>query len=210
MSSGAPPHAGEDQIRPFTTSRASACAWALACVLVVGCAEPPNKEMDQAQGAIDAARAAGADQYAKTEYDAATTTLQSSHDAVAAGDYRLALNYALESREHAQNAARDTAETKARMRSNIERTLAELDALIAKGQAQIAAAERARVPPRTLRQPAADLKAAVSDLQKPRAAVAQGDYLAADDTLKGIKARVEKVLMALNAATTSQTSRRRR
>jgi hypothetical protein len=200
----------EAPLPPFKTSRALACAWALVSVLLVGCAEPPNKEMDQAQGAIDAARAAGADQYAKTEYDAASTTLQSAHDAVAAGDYRLALNYALESREHAQNAARDTAETKARMRSDIERTLVEVDALIAKGQAQITTAERARVPPRTLRQPAADLKAATADLQKPRAAVAQGDYVAATDALKGIKARVEKVLVALNAATTSQTSRRRR
>jgi uncharacterized protein DUF4398 len=203
MSSEAPPP-------PFKTFRASACAWALVSVFVVGCAEPPNKEMDQAQGAIDAARAAGADQYAKTEYDAASTTLQSAHDAVAAGDYRLALNYALESREHAQNAARDTAETKARMRSDIERTLVEVDALIAKGQAQITAAERARVPTRTLRQPTADLKAAVADLQEPREAVARGDYLAATDALKGIKARVEKVLVALNGAATPQTSRRRR
>ncbi len=136
---------------------ASACVWALTVGLLAGCAEPPDKEMDQAQGAIDAARAAGADQYAKTEYDAAATALQNAHEAVAAGDYRLALNYALEGREHAQNAARDTADTKARMRSDIERTLAQVDALVAKAQSQISAAERARVPPRLLRQPTRDL-----------------------------------------------------
>jgi hypothetical protein len=166
--------------------------------------------MDQAQGAIDAARAAGADQYAKTEYNAATTALQNAHQAVAAGDYRLALNYALEGREHAQNAARDTADTKARMRSEIERDLAAVDALVAKTQGQITAAERARVPPRLLRQPAADLATVETDLQEPREAVASGDYLRARQSLDGIKQRVEKVVEAVSAATTAQTSRRRR
>lgn len=189
---------------------ASACVWALTVGLLAGCAEPPDKEMDQAQGAIDAARAAGADQYAKTEYEAATTALQNAHQAVAAGDYRLALNYALEGREHAQNAARDTADTKARMRSEIERDLAAVDALVAKAQAQITAAERARIPPRLLRQPAADLAAVGTDLQEPREAVASGDYLRARQSLDGMKQRVEKVVADVTAATTSQTSRRRR
>jgi hypothetical protein len=189
---------------------ASACVLALTVGLLAGCAEPPDKEMDQAQGAIDAARAAGADQYAKTEYEAATTALQNAHQAVAAGDYRLALNYALEGREHAQNAARDTADTKARMRSEIERDLAAVDALVAKAQAQITAAERARIPPRLLRQPAADLAAVGTDLQEPREAVASGDYLRARQSLDGMKQRVEKVVADVTAATTSQTSRRRR
>ena len=187
-------------------------AWVLlaASVLLAGCAEPPSKEMDQAQGAIDAARAAGADQYATTEYDAATTALKSSNDAVAAGDYRLALNYALESREHAQNAARDAANTKARMRSEIERNLVEIEALITKGQAQITAAQRARVAARLIRQPGADLTRSMADLQKPREAVAAGDYLQAAKAVGEIRSRVEKALADIDAATTPQTSRRRR
>jgi multidrug efflux pump subunit AcrA (membrane-fusion protein) len=187
----------------------SACAWVLGSILAAGCAEPPNIEMDQAQGAIDAAQAAGAEQYATTEYGAATTALKSANDAVAAGDYRLALNYALESREHAQNAARDTANTKARMRSDIERGLVEIDALIAKGEAQIASAQRARVAARQLRQPAAELADAKADLQDPREAVGRGDYLGAAEALDGVKKRVEKVLMEISSATTPQPSRRR-
>jgi Domain of unknown function (DUF4398) len=188
---------------------AFACAWILGSILVTGCAEPPNKEMDQAQGAIDAARAAGADQYATTEYNAATMALKNANDAVGAGDYRLALNYALDSREHAQNAARDTANTKARMRSDIERSLGEIDALIAKGEAQLAAAQRARVAARQLRQPTTELANAKAALQEPREAVSRGDYLRAADTLDGIKERVEKVLAAISSATTPQSSRRR-
>jgi hypothetical protein len=186
-----------------------AASWLLASVFLAACAEPPNKEMDQAQGAIDAARAAGADRYAATEYEAATTALDNANGAVTAGDYRLALNYALESREHAQNAARDAADTKARMRSELEQTLAQIDSLIAQGRAQITAAERARVPARLLRQPAADLAKAQADVQEPRKAVAEGDYLAAAKALDGLKGRVEKVLAEISAAATPPSSRRR-
>jgi hypothetical protein len=186
-----------------------AASWLLASVFLAACAEPPNKEMDQAQGAIDAARAVGADRYAATEYEAATTALDNANGAVTAGDYRLALNYALESREHAQNAARDAADTKARMRSELEQTLAQIDSLIAQGRAQIAAAERARVPARLLRQPAADLAKAQADVQEPRKAVTDGDYLAAARALDGLKGRVEKVLAEISAAATPPSSRRR-
>ena len=62
----------------------------IIAILSASCAEPPNKEMNQAQGAIDAARAAGADKFAAAEFTAATDALKRSEDAVAAGDYRLA------------------------------------------------------------------------------------------------------------------------
>jgi hypothetical protein len=41
--------------------------------LCAACSEPPQKEIDRAQGAIDAARAAGAERYATAEFAAATT-----------------------------------------------------------------------------------------------------------------------------------------
>jgi len=178
--------------------------------LVTACTEPPNTEMDRAQGAIDAARAAGAEQYATTEYAAATAALKSANEAVAAGDYRLALNHALASHERAQNAARDTANTKARMRADADRAVTEIAALVAKGQARIAAAERARPPNRLFAQPAEELAAASAQLQKAGEAVAAGDYVAANAALDGLKARVDQALAAVDEATRSQSSRRRR
>jgi hypothetical protein len=166
--------------------------------------------MDRAQGAIDAARAAGAEQYAAAEYSAATTALAGANDAVAAGDYRLALNYALESHEHAQNAARETADTKARVRVEVERAVTEITALVADGRARIAAAGRAGVPRRLLT-PATDaLAAASASLQEAGEAVAAGDYLAANAALEGVKERAEKALAALDASAGSQSLRRRR
>jgi hypothetical protein len=47
-----------------------------ALVLCAACSEPPQKELDRAQGAIDAARAAGAERYATPEFSAATGALK--------------------------------------------------------------------------------------------------------------------------------------
>jgi hypothetical protein len=185
--------------------------WPLVLLLfaVAACAEPPNKEMDQAQGAIDAARAAGAERYAATEYAAANTSLKNSNDAAAAGDYRLALNHALDSREHAQNAAREAAATKAQVRGDVERTMAEIAALLAQGNNLIPAARR-RVPARILRQPEADIAAANADVQKAGEAIKADDYLTARTQLEGVKSRIEGALKTIDTALAPPAARRRR
>jgi hypothetical protein len=182
---------------------------AAAC-LVSACANPPTKEIDQAQGAIDAARAAGGEQYAATEYAAANTSLKSANDAVAQGDYRLALNHALASREHAQNAAREAADGKARTGANVERSMAELAALLAQANTRVAAAQKARVPARLLGQPSAEIEAVNGIVQKAGEAAKTDDYLGAQAMLQGVKERIQKAIAAIDAATTAQSTRRRR
>ena len=190
------------------TLRLSACI--LAAVLVTACGgDPPNKEMDQAQGAIDAARAAGADKYATTEYTAATDALKRAQDAVAQRDYRQALNEALDSREHAQNAARAAADTKAQLRGEVERDMAQIAALIAEANTRLAAATRARVPRRVLDGPRAELAAVDESVQKAGAAMRADDYLAARTDLQGVKERIERAMKALQPPA-SQSSRRAR
>ena len=146
-------------------------AWLLLAFLASACAEPPNKEMDQAQGAIDAARAAGADRYATTEYNAATDALKNANTAVAQGDYRLALNYALESREHAQNSAREGADTRARLRGEIERSMAEVAALMAQAHTRLEAARKTRAPRGSLDQIALAITEVNEDVQKAGEAI---------------------------------------
>src|SRR6186713_1219846 len=89
-------------------------------ILSASCAEPPSKEMNQAQGAIDAARAAAADRFAAAEYNAATDALKRSEQAVIDHDYRLALSLAIDSRERAQNAAKMAVEARANARGAAE------------------------------------------------------------------------------------------
>jgi hypothetical protein len=185
-------------------------AWLLAALLVSACAEPPNKEMDQAQGAIDAARAAGADRYAAATYTAAVDALKYANEAVALGDYRLALNHALESREQAQNAAREAAETRARRRGEVEREMAEVGALLAQAGTRIEAARKTpRLPRRVVAEAARAVAALDADVQKAGEAIRAEDYEAASATLTGVKERITEAMATIEPPAPSQTPRRR-
>lgn len=143
---------------------------------LASCGSPPDREMQQAEGAIEAARAVGAEQYARDEFAAAQDLLKRAAEAVAQRDYRLALNYALDSREQAQNAARLAADRKAIARVEADRATSALVAGLAALQSRLKAAEAGRIPARTL----AGQKNAVADgdrrLQEARAAMERGDY----------------------------------
>ena len=182
------------------TLRLSAPMWLLLALLVSGCAEPPNKEMDQAQGAIDAAQAAGADRYATNEYSAATDALSNANIAVAASDHRLALSYALESREHAQNAARNAADAKARVRVEVDHASTELTALLAESRSLLDAARREGAPHAQLEQAASDLAAAENRLQEAGEAVEMGDYLDASVAFAGARTQIEDAMIRIRSA----------
>src|SRR5262245_16457285 len=115
-------------------------------VFCAACEEPPNNEMQQAQGAIDAARAAGAEQYAQDEFAAAVDALKRANDAVADRDYRLALNNALDSRERARNAAKQASDQKAVQRASAESAIKAAAVALTSAQARLKTAEGARVP----------------------------------------------------------------
>ena len=184
-------------------------AWLAIVLLTISCADPPHKEMDQAQGAIDAARAAGAEQYAAAEYTAATQALKQSNEAVTARDYRLALNYALESREQAQNAARTAADTRAKLRGDVERSIAEAKSLIAQARARMDGPSGAQIPRATRRTAQSRLKQLEGELQKVDASVQAEKYMEADQLLMGIKQRIQSVVTTISRGPSSQSSRRR-
>jgi hypothetical protein len=178
-----------------------------AAVSGAACGDPPDKEMQQAQGAIDAARAAGADQYAREEFTAAEDALKRSYDAVAQRDYRQALNTALDAREHAQNAAKETVNKKATARSDAARALADADAALADARARLKA-EGSRAPVRTL---GAARKATVdgeSAVQEARAAFDRGDYLASLDVARTATARLRAAAHDLDALPSTGSRRR--
>jgi hypothetical protein len=181
-------------VRPRARLRAPALCWLLlACA---ACSAPPQKEIDRAQGAIDAARAAGADQYAPDAYKAATDALQQSHQAVEQRDYRLALSRALDANERALEAAKEAANGKARARSEVEGLLTMTANSIQQLQTKLRTAEAARLPnleaPRKLR---AD---AQRDLQEARAAVKEADYLQAIDRIKELPDRIAAQIKAID------------
>jgi hypothetical protein len=173
----------------------------LAIVLSISlgaCADPPEKEMQQAQGAIDAARAAGADKYAADEFAAAQTALQKANSAVADRDYRLALNYALDSREQAQNAAKDAADHKATARTDADRALTNAMAALNDAHIKLKAAETARVSPHLLTPPRQAITDADAAVQKARALFASGDYPGALDTVRPLLGHLHDVAHTLD------------
>jgi len=179
---------------------------ALLLLLVAGCSEPPQKEIDQAQGAIDTARAAGADKYAIDEYTAATSALQKAHEAVDQRDFRQALAYALDARERAKEAARVSADGKATARVAAENSIANTSGRIQQLEAAVKAADAARVPARDVQAGRDLLTECRSTLQKARATFGAGDYLQVSEMLKGIP---EKLDAAVRETTDARGRRRK-
>jgi hypothetical protein len=152
----------------------------VVCLLVVlaGCATPPSKELSQAQGALDAARAAGAAEYATEEFTAANDTLARAHDAVSARDYRAALSYALDASARAQAAAKSAVEGRVKAQSAAEQALGEMAAAVTQLETRLAAPEARRVPAAARRRAQQVLTAATTALATARKEVAAGQLSA--------------------------------
>jgi hypothetical protein len=181
----------------------------LAAMAGAACGDPPDKEMQQAQGAIDAARAAGADQYAREEFAAAEDALKRSHDAVTQRDYRQALNTALDARERAQEAAKESVNKKAIARADATTAIAEADAALHESRARLTAAESARAPARALAAGRKAIDAGETAVQKARTAFTSGDYLGAIETAHAIPPQLAPVAHDLEVAAATGGRRRR-
>ena len=187
-------------------------ALVLPLLVAAACSEPPHKELDRAEGAIEAARAAGAEQYASESFAAATSAFQQANDAVAQNDYRLALTRALDAYSRAQQAARGAADGKARARSEAEAAIAAATGTLNQ------LTERLKTHAGNLpRREAAAARTAQADttaaLQKARAALSTGAYLdakaAAEDLTTRIAAQIKEIDAAA-AAKPAKPARRRR
>jgi hypothetical protein len=164
--------------------------------------------MQQAQGAIDAARAAGADQYARDEFTAAEDALKRSHDNVAQRDYRQALNTALDARERAQAAAKEAVNKKAIARADATKALADADAALHDARAKLKAAESAKLAARALNPVRKAIDAGETAVQEARTAFDKADYLASIETARKVPAQLGPVTHDLETATAAGGRRR--
>ena len=160
-------------------------------VCIAGCSEPPQKELDQAQGAVDTARAAGADQYAPDDYNAATTSLQKAHDAVDQRDYRQALSYALDGRQRAFEAARLVPEARTHARTAAESAFKTASERANRLDTLLREAKEARVPARELRSPQETLTAARRSLQEARKLIDAGSFSEAAAVLPQVRENLD-------------------
>jgi hypothetical protein len=170
--------------------------FAIGCLLlaVVGCSEPPQKEIDQAQSAVEAARIAGADKYATAEYGAAVSSLDKARAAVDQRDYRQALNYALDSRQRAADATRQAADGKARAKHDVEAVYGEAATRTNRLQAVLRAAETGGTPAKSLKPVQGALADARASLQKASAAITAGNYEDATAVLTEVRGKLDAAI----------------
>ena len=181
----------------------------IVTILSASCAAPPDKEMNQAQGAIDAARSAGADKFAADELTAATDALKRSEEAVSAGDYRQALNHAIDSRERAQNAAKMAVDGRADARGHAERAIAEVATLLSQAQTQLKGAELSKLNPRLMRAPRAIVTTSEKRVQEARAALKAEDYAGVTKALNGASGELQAALTEIDAAQSARPAPRK-
>ena len=178
-------------------------AWTCAA-----CGDPPNKELQQAQRAIDTARGAGADRYARDEFVAAETALKSANDAVEQRDYRLALNRALDAEARAQSAATDAGVRKAAARTEANQAVKAGAAALLAARARVQSAVAAHALAKVLTPARRVLASSEWSLQEARTAFGREDYVAARDTARAARSRLVAATRDLDAATAPPARRK--
>jgi hypothetical protein len=187
--------------------RAAVAAAITALLVTTACSEPPHEEINRAQGAIDAARAAGAEQYAAEPFKAAVNAMQQTHDAVRQRDYRLALSLAIDANERAIEAATQAANGKARARADADAALRRAADALQRFEQRLTAAEAARLPARELQAPRRARTDAQRILQEARTAFGSGDYPAVVAATKGLAEKMASETTALDGAIEARTAR---
>jgi hypothetical protein len=183
----------------------------LALVLTFGCGgEPPDREMREAQTAIDQARAADAERYAPEEFAAAVAALKQAEEAVRQRDYRRALDQALDSRERAQDSAKQSADQQALLRAQAEQALNDARALLDQTFARLADAQTSRVPRRTIAGLHATIANANAAVQEAGEAIAAGKYQEVERQLSDAAGQLRGVIAELDAAAPARAGKTRR
>jgi hypothetical protein len=122
---------------------------ALAIVLLAGlaaCAEPPKKELDAAEQALQQARQSDAPRYAPDALKQAEDTLQDAHRKVEAQDYKGAFFAARDATEKAHGAVAQASAAKKNARSNTEMAEAVIQASLDEADAARDEAIKAKTP----------------------------------------------------------------
>lgn len=168
-------------------------------VLTVACGgQPPDKEMQQAEGAIEAARAAGAPDYATDEFAAAVTALDRARKAAADRDYRQALNDALDARDRAKTSARQAADNMAAARVDADRAVAAAAASLEAVRKRLLDLDT-RASGRGLASARQSVDASANRVQEARAAFNTGQYALATTTANAASKAIIEIGAELDA-----------
>jgi hypothetical protein len=161
-----------------------------ALALTIACSGPPTKERHQADDAIAAARAAGAETYAPDDLRAADASLQKYDDAVAQRDYRQALNAAMDARDRGYAAAKLAQTTRDAAHRDADQAVQALEASLKTAAARLAGSTGSHLTATAADRLKKESAAATTALQEARALIDRQDY-------RGASLRVTPELEAL-------------
>lgn len=156
---------------------------------LAGCSAPPQKEREQAESAITAAKAADAAEYAQTELQSAVASLVEYDRAVSQGDYRLALSHAISARDAAYHAAKVAGERKAAARSEAEGLIVDFGGLLMVARSRLGGSPPP-LPPAVASRTRATVKSSGKLMQEARSRLEKQDY-------KGVVALLQPVVQTL-------------
>lgn len=171
----------------------SLSAFAIAMFVFSGCAKVPQVEIDNANVAIQAAQAAGADIYVPEAYAALQDSFNVANQSIEAKKSKLFKSYKKEKAQLINVVALGNdvkLKTEARiaeLKTEIQNTLTEVGTIVADSKALIAQAPRGKEGTTALMAIKADLATIETSVSEVQAAVGTESYIATLDKAKAVR-----------------------
>lgn len=170
---------------------------------VVGCEQPPSKEVAAAEAAVAEARKTGAEQYAADRFKEAERALQEARAKVQAREYRAALSSATEAAEKARQAGQAVEAAKKLAQSAIQVAQVEIETALDDAGAIREAALKARVPEKVFEEVVPQLTAMRQELSGIADLTTKGDLLAAQKAVTEMRTKASALAQAFREAQAS-------
>jgi len=162
---------------------------AIVLLSLAACEEPPVREIDLAQSALNRARDGGADRFAADRFKEAEAALATARQKLEAKDYRSALSAATDAGEKSKAALQAAEAAKTLAKSAAETALVEAEASFDDVQSVKEQASASKVPEKTFE----GLEPALTEARDEATAIAHtieaGDFVQAHKAADELKAK---------------------
>jgi len=184
-------------------------------MLVIGCAKPPQQELDAAKAVLTAAKDAEADRYMPAEFNAAQDSLNAAMTEIETQKSKFALtrNYGhakqlLDAATKAATAAKDNvAAKKEEVKAEAEKLVADADAAMAEATALLKKAPKGKEGREALEAIQGELAAVETSMVDAKTQLANGDFLSARDKVSAGLQKINSIKEELNQAIAKKKGR---
>ena len=176
--------------------------------LFIGCAKPPQAELDAAQAALDAAKAVEADRYVAGVFNAAQDSLNAAKAEIEAQKGKFALTRSYKkaaallaaASQLAAEAKDKVAAKKEEVKTEAGKLLTDVQTALADAKKLIKRAPRGKEGRAAVEAMQTDLKAVEASIAQVPAVIEKGDFLTARDTLNANLKKVNSIIDEIKQA----------